>query len=442
MQLSFHSHLRERRMRIGIQGWGSEGDLRPLVAFALRLRREGHEPRLVLSPVDEMDHGPLLRQAGIPFQLVPEQMPVTLRSICEASRSRDPSKVSRALMDFAYFPYQEAMYAAALDLCAASDAVVGLFSSSYVKAACLKTGTPFVAAHYYPGMVPSAVVPPLGIPAWRWLNPLSWALLGKVIDLAFLKPNAAFFASKGLPRPRRSMPDVLASDRLNLMACSPTLYPRPADWPERYCLCGDFHVPDDAQAWEPPDDLRAFLDGGAPPVLVSFGTLELLAPERSRDLAVAAVRRAGVRAVIQSKAGAATGEGRDGDVYFLRWAPHGRLLPRCAAMVLHGGAGTTHAALRGGVPAVPVPFIFEQGLWGGLLHRAGSATRPLPFWKATPDTLAARIREAVSSQALRARARVLASAVAAEDGTGVAVRRLEAVCGERGARGPATSSAS
>ncbi|MGC4114765.1 MAG: hypothetical protein QM765_09175 [Myxococcales bacterium] len=136
-----------------------------------------------------------------------------------------------------------------------------------------------------------------------------------------------------------------------------------------------------------------------------------------------AAKAAGVRAIVQTKVGE---EGRDGDVYFLRWAPHEVVVPRCSAMVVHGGAGTTHAALKGGVPAIPVPFIFEQSAWGGLLHKAGAATKPLNFWKATPARLAANIRQATTSQAMQQKAKELAAIAAQEDGTGDAVKALEA----------------
>lgn len=409
-------------MRLGIQGWGSEGDLRPLLALGARARQAGHDVRLVLSPVDRMDWRTVATTHSLPVRVVPEQLPDDLASICAAAQSPDPSKVSRALMDQAFFPHLEAMYESALELCAQSEVVVGLFSSWYVKAACLKTGTPFVALHYYPGMIPTREAPPELFPRWRWLAPLGWWAFGAIIDLAFGAATKRFFASKGLPI-RRSLTDALCSERLNLVGCSPSLFRAPADWGDRTCLGGDLALPAASDPWEPSPALRAFLDEGEKPVLVSFGTLEHLAPARARELITSGLRLAGVRALVQTKCGGP--EGRDGEVFWLRWAPHSRLLPQCSAMVLHGGAGTTHAALRGGVPAVVVPFIFEQGLWGGLLHRAGSAPKPLSFWKATPEQLAARIREAVGSAAMAARARELAEAVAREDGAGNAVARLE-----------------
>ncbi|MGI5863481.1 MAG: glycosyltransferase [Myxococcales bacterium] len=317
------------------------------------------------------------------------------------------------------------MYAATLELCASSEVVVGLFSSWYVKAACQASGVPSACVHYYPGMIPSRSVPPFGFPAWRWLNPVGWALFSRVIDLAFGSATKRFFASKGLPKVRRALTDVLLSERLNLVATSPTLFPAPADWGALNVVCGDFVPRADQQPWEPEPALAEFLEDGEKPVLFSFGTMAHLAPERARELVLGAVKQAKVRAVVQMRG--AEESGRDGDTFFVRWAPHRQLAPRCAAMVIHGGAGTTHAALRAGIPAVVVPFIFEQKLWGRLLQRAGSAAPPLPFWKATPESLGARIREVLGSQALRSRAAALASAVAREDGTGVALGKLEAL---------------
>ena len=409
-------------MRIGIQGWGSEGDLRPLVALGARLKAAGYSVRLVLSPVDGMDFDPLCRSLDLPLKLVPEKQPNDLASLCAACSSPDPTKISRELNRKAYDPYLEQLYESALELCAQSDLVVGLFFTSYVKAACLKSGVPFVAVHYFPGMIPSRVLAPPLFPRWSWLAPASWAVLGAMMDLAFLKPTAKFFAGKGLPRVRSTLREALVSDRLNLLASSPTLFPPAPDWGEKNLVCGDFVLPEAATPWEPSAGLREFLEAGEKPVLVSLGTMEHFAPARARDLVSGAVREARLRAVVQTKIG---DEGRDGSLYFLRWAPHRLLAPRCSAMVVHGGAGTSHAALRAGLPAVVLPFIIEQRQWGGLLHRAGSAPRPLSFWKATPRRLAALLREATGSERLRARAAALAAQVAREDGTGKALQALE-----------------
>jgi sterol 3beta-glucosyltransferase len=409
-------------MRIGIQGWGSEGDLRPLVALAARLRREGHAPRLVLTPIDGKDYAPLCRALGVPLSVVPEHVPVTVQQLVRDAKSANPMKLMAAVLELTFFPHLEAMYAAALDLCAASDVVVGGSAAWVVKAAALHAGVPFAAVHYYPGVVASRHVPPPILPAWSWLNRPGWALVGLMMDMGFRGPAAKFFAQKGLPPVRHAIPDALFSDRLNLHAASPSFWPPPPDWGPLHFVCGELSLPEEAEGWQPSPALAAFLAGGPPPVLLTLGSMEHMAPARARDLLVRSARHAGVRAIVQTKT--SDDEGCDGDLYFLPWAPHRALAPRCAAVVHHGGAGTTHAALRAGKASVVLPFIFEQRLWGNRLRAVGAAGAPLSFWKATPEKVAARIREVMEVEALGERAAGMGRAMAAEDGAGAAVEAL------------------
>ena len=410
-------------MRVGIQGWGSEGDLRPLIALGARLRREGHAPSIVLTPIDARDYREECRALDVPLLVVPEEIGFSIEALADGARSSDPSKLSRAVLDLGFTPHVEAMYAAAIDLCRQSDVVVGGSSSWCVKAAALKVGVPFVGVDYYPGIVPSKRVPPLGLASWGPFDGVRWALLRFAFDLAFKRVPAKFFADKGLPAPRHAIPDVIFSERLNLHAASPTLCPPAPDWSEIHQVCGEFFLPDELEPWTPSPALRAFLEGGAPPVLISLGSMEHMAPRRARDLMIEAVREAKLRAILQTKRDGA--EGSDGDLYFLPWAPHRHLLTTCSVAVHHGGAGTTHAALRAGRPSVVLPFIFEQKLWANRLEEVGVAPASVSFWKATPGKIASRIRAAVESEAMHAKARELAGAMLAEDGTGRAVCLLQ-----------------
>ena len=85
-------------MRVGIQGWGSEGDLRPLLALAIQLRRRGHEVRLVLSPIDGHNYGAACREHGVELRIVPDKMEYSLRDIQGASRSKDFNSLSVEMM--------------------------------------------------------------------------------------------------------------------------------------------------------------------------------------------------------------------------------------------------------------------------------------------------------------------------------------------------------
>ena len=411
--------------RVGIQGWGSEGDLRPLVALAARLRREGHEPSLVLSPIDRKDYGELCRRLDVPVRVVPAKMDFSIESLTADAKDANPTKLSQAVLDRAFTPYVEAMYEAALALSSSSDVVVGGSTSWYVKAAAIKSGTPFVSVDYYPGVVPSKLTIPPPLPSWRWFNPIGWALLRWMLDMGFRKQGAAFFATKGLPKIRHTIPDLIFSETLNLHAASPSFYPPAPDWSAIHQVCGELFVPEELEAWDPSPSLRSFLDAGEPPVLMSLGSMEHMAPERARDLLVASARLTNVRAIVQSKR--SVDEGRDGSLYFLPWVPHRRILPRCSAMVHHGGAGTSHAALRAAKPSVVLPFIFEQKLWGHQLEHVGAAGSSLSFWKATPASVSTLVRRAIEDESLRQRAAELAASMAKEDGAGVAARLVVSV---------------
>jgi UDP:flavonoid glycosyltransferase YjiC (YdhE family) len=409
-------------MRVGLQGWGSEGDLRPLIALAGRLGKSGHEVRLVLTAVDGKDYRPLCDSLGVPLRMVPEKMAVTLQQLVADAKSADPTKLISAVLELTFNPYLEALYAACRELCAGSDVVVGGPPCWLMKAASLREGVPFVALNFVPGLVPSREVPPVVFPPWRWLARPAWALLHVMMDMAFRKEPQKFFREKGLPPIRHAIPDVVFSDRLNLHAASPSFWPACRDWSDIHCVCGEFIMALETEAWAPA--LRAFLDEGPAPVLLTLGSWEHMLPERARALLVESARHAKLRAIIQTKM--SNDEARDGNLFVLPWAPHRHLVPFCSLVVHHGGAGTTHMALRAGKPAVVLPFILEQRMWAKRVEHVGGGTWR-SFWKVTPDKVGSMIRQVADSAPMRERALAMAQAMAGEDGTGTATSRLESL---------------
>ncbi|HYX92686.1 MAG TPA: hypothetical protein VE782_14075, partial [Myxococcaceae bacterium] len=169
-------------MRVGIQGWGSEGDLRPLIALAGGLRRSGHEVRLVLTPVDGKDYSGLCRSLDVALRVVPERLDFTLDKVAEDAQSLDPLKVSRELVKRAFDPFVDQLYESARELCASADVLVWHYSCWYAKAAALKSGTPDAAVHFYPGLVPTRERPPGGLPNLGVLNPLLWRAARWMLD--------------------------------------------------------------------------------------------------------------------------------------------------------------------------------------------------------------------------------------------------------------------
>ncbi|HEX2142258.1 MAG TPA: nucleotide disphospho-sugar-binding domain-containing protein, partial [Candidatus Limnocylindria bacterium] len=160
-------------------------------------------------------------------------------------------------------------------------------------------------------------------------------------------------------------------------------------------------------------------------VVVSFGSMAMDDAESILRIITSAAAAAGVRAVVQLP-------GRDGirvkgqDVLLLH-APvdHRALFPRAAAVVHHGGAGTTHTAAAAGVPQVVVPHVGDQPYWAARLQALGVATPPLPATRLAPHPLAERLRSALHDGELRASARRLGALVKADRGVATAIGLLE-----------------
>jgi sterol 3beta-glucosyltransferase len=196
---------------------------------------------------------------------------------------------------------------------------------------------------------------------------------------------------------------------------SPLVSPRPTDWRPGADVVG-YWWPPRPPGWEPPAELVGFLEAGPPPVFIGFGSHGHGAAEQIGEIVTAAVRRAGVRAIVQAGWAGLSGAGTD--VLTVDGVPHDWLFPRTAAIVHHGGAGTTGAGLRAGVPAVPVPVLADQPFWATRLARLGVSPGSVRLNRLSRDRLAQLIQQAVSEPSYRRRAAAVAEHVRAEDGAG------------------------
>jgi len=179
------------------------------------------------------------------------------------------------------------------------------------------------------------------------------------------------------------------------MAASPALLPRPDDWPERVHQTGAWYEEAPTASLDPA--VAGFLAAG-PVVVASFGSMAKgQASARGRAI-VTAARAHGLRVLVLTGWGglALPAECAGPDVLVVRSAPFDRVLPGAALVVHHGGAGTSHAVARAGVPAVVVPFMADQPFWGALLHRRGVAAAPIPLRRLSVDALVPAMGEALS----------------------------------------------
>jgi sterol 3beta-glucosyltransferase len=206
---------------------------------------------------------------------------------------------------------------------------------------------------------------------------------------------------------------------------SPSVIPKPADW-HNTVIVGDWFL--DASNWTPPADLVEFLKNGAPPIYIGFGSMGSRKPEETADLVLQAIARTGQRAILQAGWGGLSKADVPNNILMINSVPHSWLFPRMAAVVHHGGAGTTAAGLRAGVPSIAIPFFGDQPFWGQRIADLGVGTAPIPRQQLTVEKLAQAIDRAVTDPVMRQRAAELGAKIQAEDGIGsvvAIVRKIE-----------------
>ncbi|MFG2287620.1 glycosyltransferase [Streptomyces sp. NPDC048595] len=203
---------------------------------------------------------------------------------------------------------------------------------------------------------------------------------------------------------------------------SPVMVPPLASSSARARTCG-YWWPPRPDGWRPDRRLVDFLDSGSKPVFIGFGSMALGDAEQLGGLLVQALKKARLRAVVQS--GWLGIHVAGDDVLTVSEVPHDWLFPRMVAVVHHAGAGTTGAGLKAGVPAVPVPIRFDQFYWASRLAALEVAPAPIPRRRLTADRLADALRDVVDGPVFTQRARAIASHLATEDGAAPVLAELE-----------------
>jgi len=205
---------------------------------------------------------------------------------------------------------------------------------------------------------------------------------------------------------------------------SASFVPRPADWPD-YCHITGYWFLDTPFDWQPPADLQAFLQAGIPPVYIGFGSMGSGDAHHLTQLVVRALALSGQRGILLTGWGALKQEQLPEFVFAIDEVPHDWLFPLTAVVVHHGGAGTTGAGLRAGLPTIIVPFISDQPFWGEQVYQRGVGPRPIRQKQLSAEALAEAITTAINDQGMRERAAALGEKIRAENGIGNAVRLIQ-----------------
>ena len=419
-------------MHVFITTLGSRGDVQPYVALGVGLQDAGH--RVTLSTAARFS--PLIEGRGLGVGPTTDGLLDLIGSDLGKGAVESLSSLWSAATQLpalvrAAGPLQRDLiadsWAAVQD--AAPDLVVyhpkAYWGPSFADA----LGVPVVLAPLQPFFVPTGAWPAMGFPQAK-LGPAYNRLTHRAVLALTAAGTDRYLRTwrrdHGVPdRPRgASLLDTPRGAPIPTMfGYSSLVVPTPDDWPAQTTTTGFWTL--DAPDWAPSGPLAAFLDAGPPPVYVGFGSMAGRDPSRTARTVVAALQRAGARGLLATGWGGLDAADLPGSVFPIGHAPHDGLFPRCAAVVHHGGAGTTAAGLRAGRPTVVCPFFGDQPFWGRRVEALGVGPAAIPQARLTPERLADAVL-AAGADGVRQRAGALGERLRAEDGVGGAVQFVEA----------------
>ena len=402
---------------------GSRGDVQPYIALGLALKRAGANVRLATFE----NYSPFVQAHGLEFFPIPGDISSILAS-ADIDHARQADNPLKFLLSFNklkqhIFDLQQAFY----DACAGSDALVYHPGVALGYFAARQMGIPGVLALPFP-MTPTRQYPSMilydTVRLGGTFNLLSHKLLQNIMWMASSDPVRRFWKKKfgrlpddfGNPFPRQALPSYPT-----IVSCSNQVFPASSDFPPHVHHTGFWFLDEEAD-WAPPADMQAFLQNGPAPVYVGFGSLSDPSATRTTDLVIEALQRAGQRGILATGNNGMTRPAHLPEgFYVLESAPHAWLFPRMAAVVHHGGAGTTGAGFRAGVPQVVIPHSNDQPAWARRVYELGVGTKPIPRKKLTAENLAEGIRGALT-QPVKDAAKGLGKKIQAENGAEAAAR--------------------
>jgi sterol 3beta-glucosyltransferase len=408
-------------MNITVITYGSRGDVQPFLPLSLGLTKRGHSVSLA-APSRLKD---LVEGYGIRF------VPL----------AGDPEDLSRRFNDsgFNFVRQVREMMSHAVEIgaemirkteeaCRDADLIIHTFAHvvGAHTLACEKN-IPDIHIQTFPMFAPTGDYPNITMPdlKLRPLNKVTHILSREVTRWTSSFGFEQVRRRSGFPKRKLYFPfddDPHRPPTPILCAWSPGVLPLSSDWKSNVHVTG-YYFFDLNTSYRPSGELQSFLEAGEPPVCVSFGSMVNRDAEKVDRIVRETLKRTGQRGIILSGWGSVKQPSSKGLLY-LDAAPHDWLLPRCRMLIHHGGAGTTSAGLRAGIPNIVVPFTADQPFWGGRIHAIGASPKPIPVNRLSVEKLMCAVAEA-EGDAVRKRAQAVGQRIGNEDGVNKAVSLIE-----------------
>jgi sterol 3beta-glucosyltransferase len=408
-------------MKITILTYGSRGDVQPFIPLSLGLMMRGHSVSLA-APSRFKNFVEDHKIHFVPLAGDPEDLSRQLNDAGYNFLKQFRELMNHAIRIGAEIQRQSEQASKDADLIIHTFAhAVGGHTLAREK------NIPDIHIQGFPMFTPTGDYPNVTLPNWQlrawnrfthqFAKQMSW--WGAKFGYEQVRRQA------GLPRRKLYSPSD--DDRLRpptpiLCAWSPSVIPPSSDWPPNVHVTGYWFDQEDAD-FQPDPKLQSFLEAGEPPICVSFGSMLNQDAAKIDHIVRKALRRTGNRGVILSGWSDLKSESSK-EFLYLDAVPHTWLLPRCAMVIHHGGAGTTSAGLRAGIPNLVIPHTADQPFWGNRVKDIGAGPKPISVKKLSVENLTRAIVEG-NRPAIRKRAQAIGQTLRSEDGVGNSIQWIE-----------------
>ena len=416
-------------MKISILTLGTRGDVQPFVALAQKALEKGHQAVICTGKTFK----PFIEAAGIEFKEAASDLMAMLETeegqMVFKHALQHPFRTKKYLDEVVNPVFRQTLdqfYEAARG----ADVILyhpKAFGAPDIAAA---LDIPCISIPPVPITFPIDEFPNLAISPTKnfgkRLNRWSYSVIAQAERSSINEVND--FREKTLHLPKRQ--SGLYTFSLNgqvipiIYPISKALFPEVTSWEGRVLTPGFFYL--DSQAEHLDSTLTAFLNSGPAPIIISFSSMPLKAPEQFKNHLQEALHATHQRGILLS---GNSGFRFDEDEHLLTIAaaPHSLLFPHGKGIVHHGGVGTMAAAIKSGKPQLIIPFSVDQPFWANRLYQQGYALKPLKETQVTTQALIQRFI-AFEEEAIQSKAQTLKAIIDQENGTETALAFIETHC--------------
>ena len=416
-------------MNITVNTFGTRGDIQPYIALSLGLQQSGHSVRVVTHQIFES----FVKEYGLDFYPLDLDPREVLINQALSELGNNTIRINRWMQENFKSTLRD-IFIATLKANQDADLMLnsGLSFAGWHVAE--KLDIPALATYLWP------VTPSRHLPATSGKISPGWLPFRGAVNYLSTKLSNQLFFNLLLSSVNQCRKDILDLQPMRsreywsldsarsspplIYGYSPVVIPKPPDWGNNQQISGYWFL-DTVEGYKPETFLLDFLMDGLPPIYFGFGSMVDHEQEKISEIVVNALKETNQRGVMLG-GWSALGSGHLPDSIFrVDDIPHDWLFPRMGAVIHHGGAGTTAAGLRAGVPSVIVPSFGDQFFWGWRVHKLGVGPKPIPRNKLTVDNLVRAIQQVVNDDNLKMKATQIGQQIRSEKGVEVAVRMIE-----------------